>query len=380
MVTTELSFGGGGLLAGATRRLGLGERTGLRALAFVAVAWLPLPILSAVQGWAFVGVRIPFLLDYGMYGRLLVAGPLLLLAEAPVRRRIGDVLRGFGASGLITPPDIPAFDRAVGLASRRIESLLPEIIALAAIYALTALRVRLALSDMVTTWYRADGGITLAGWYYALVSLPLFQLLLIRWVWRLAVWTALLWRVSRLDLRLLPIHPDGMGGLGFLTLGQIPFGLISFAGGCVISSFLMNVAAYRGGSPGDSVAPIVGYVILATLAIIAPALAFIDKLIALRAAGMLAYEDLGQRYAQGFHAKWVQGENPDNEPVLGSPDIQSLADLRNSFNIVQNLSIIPVDRKTVTVIAASAAIPMAPLLFTALPFEQIVARLLGFAG
>jgi len=376
----ELSLVDGGLLSRFMRRIGLADRVRMQALVFPLVAWLPLAALSVFEGRAVSGVKIPFFLDYGVYGRLLVAVPLLVLAEIAVRKRTRAVLRDFVTAKLISEQDMPRFEHAVAAAARLSESLLPEAIALGAVYAVTALRIHLVPFEPLTTWYHKGNVITLAGWYYALASLPIFLFLLIRWIWRLAIWTGLLWKISRLGLQLLPIHPDGMGGLGFLRLAQTPFGLVGFAGGAVMSSYLIRGMIYSGGSLGGSVAPMAAYVILATFVILAPAFAFTDKLVEVRANGLLKYGDIGQEYARLFDEKWAKGVNPDSETILGSTDIQSLADLRNSLVIVQNMSVVAIDRKTIIIIAAAAAIPMLPLLLLAVPFEEIIARLLGLRG
>ena len=254
----ELSLVDGGLLSRFMRRIGLADRIRSRPSSFLLAAWLPLAALSAVEGRAVSAVNIPFFLDYGVYGRLLVAVPLLELAEVAVRKRTRVVLRDFVTAKLIGERDMPRFEDAVAAAAKLSESLLPEAIALGAVYAVTALRVHLVPFEPLTTWYHEGNVITLAGWYYALASLPIFLFLLIRWIWRLAIWTCLLWKISRLDLQLLPIHPDGMGGLGFLGLAQTPFGLVGFAGGAVVSSYLIRGMIYSGGSLGDAVVPMVG--------------------------------------------------------------------------------------------------------------------------
>jgi hypothetical protein len=378
---TDFSLAKDRPLSRLLQRLGLGDGATTHTIVIAAITWLPLLVLSALSGVA-VGnnVKAPFLLDYGVYGRLLVAMPVLLFAEAPIGVRTRDVVREFVTAKLIREQDKTLFYEAVHDATKRKEAVMPEIIILALIYIALGIRAHIALSDPLTTWYRWNGSITPAGWYYVLVSLPIFQFLLFRWIWRLITWTILLWKISRLDLQLLPIHPDKMGGLGFIGLAQIPFGLIAFAGGAVISSYLINNMVYRGVSLGASSAPMVGYVIMATLVIAAPILVFTNKLIGLRANGILRYSELGEEYARLFDDKWAKGINPECETILGSSDIQSLADLRNSFDIVGNMSIVALDRKTITVIAATAAIPMVPMLFIALPFEEIIARALGLHG
>lgn len=374
----DFSLAGGGLLAALLERWGLARRVLLRVTIISAAAWLPLLVISATEGLA-VGphVRIPFLGDYGVYGRLLVAVPVLLLGEVVVGSRTRAVLRQFTTSGLVRDQDLTPFESAVMTAARRKESAIPEVVILGVIYAVTLSRVHLVMSDSLTTWYGRDGSITAAGWYYALVSLPLFQFLLLRWLWRIVIWALLLWRISRLDLQLLPIHPDKMGGLSFLGLSQTAFGLVGFAGGCVVSSALTNNMVYRGASLDASVTYMVVYVALAVLVNIAPVLVFTPKLIHARAHGLFGYDALGQEYATLFDQKWVKGMKPEGESVLGSSDIQSLADLSNSLSIVQNMSIIPVDRKTAILLTATAAVPIIPLLLAVLPVSKIVMNVLG---
>lgn len=373
----DFTIAGGGLFTMLMQRVGLADRLLACAALFVAVAWLPLLILTFSEGLAVKGVRIPFLGDYGAYGRLLVAIPVLIFAEAPIGWRSRQVLQEFITSRFVADQDLQSFNAAVRSATRLKESILPEIVILGIIYATTAIRIHHVLTEPLTTWYRMDGSFTSAGWYYAFISLPIFQFLLLRWVWKLIVWTILLWRISRLDLQFLAIHPDKMGGLGFLGLAQIPFGIIGFAGGAIISAYLANGMVYRGVSLVESGSTMVIYVVLAVLVILAPILVFTGKLVRLRANGILRYGDIGEEYARLFQRKWVDGINPEGELILGSSDIQSLADLKNSFDIVQNMSIVAADRKTITVIAVSVAAPMIPLFFIALPFEEIIARILG---
>jgi hypothetical protein len=59
-------------------------------------------------------------------------------------------------------------------------------------------------------------------------------------------------------------------------------------------------------------------------------LVFTDKLWASRTKGVGAYMTLSARYAKEFEAKWTGGSIPEDEPLLGSADLQSLADLSNA--------------------------------------------------
>src|SRR4029077_1436077 len=68
-----------------------------------------------------------------------------------------------------------------------------------------------------------DRQMIVARWWYALVALPMFQFLVYRALWRWGIWTQMLWRLSRLRLQPIAIHPDLAGGLEFLSRPSLGF-------------------------------------------------------------------------------------------------------------------------------------------------------------
>ena len=87
---------------------------------------------------------------------------------------------------------------------------------------------------------------TLAGWWYLLISLPVMRFLALRWLWRMMLWAWVLWRVSRLDLQPRPAHPDRAGGLAFLGGTQAAFGVFVFAFGVQLSCLIADAVHFRG--------------------------------------------------------------------------------------------------------------------------------------
>jgi hypothetical protein len=83
---------------------------------------------------------------------------------------------------------------------------------------------------------RAGAGMTLSGWWYWYFCLPLFRFLLFRWLWRLGIWWDFLRRVAKLDLHLVPTHPDRAGGLGYLEVVHTNFFPLVFAFSAVLSA------------------------------------------------------------------------------------------------------------------------------------------------
>jgi hypothetical protein len=83
--------------------------------------------------------------------------------------------------------------------------------------------------------------LTLTGWWYAFVSVPVYQFLLVRWYYRIAIWMRFLWQVSRIELRLIPTHPDRLGGLGFLPGVTVAFGTLAAAHGVMVGGVVASL-------------------------------------------------------------------------------------------------------------------------------------------
>ncbi len=194
-----------------------------RILAMVFAAWLPLALPSLVQGDVCGDTgELTFLHDIELHVRLLLALPLLVIAELVVHQRMRPMVGHFLSSGLVTDAARADFIAAVNSAIRLRNSITAEVLLAVFVYAVGVLVFWPSLVAIDTAaWYgsAADGVLrpSLAGWWMVLVSLPLFQFILLRWYLRLFIWARFLWRVSKLDLNLMPTHPDRCGGLGFLA-------------------------------------------------------------------------------------------------------------------------------------------------------------------
>ena len=86
---------------------------------------------------------------------------------------------------------------------------------------------------------------------------------------------------------------------------------------------------------------------------------------------------MANKYTLAFDRKWIKGEAPEGEMLIGSADIQSLADLGNSFEYVRGMRLIPVDRNSIIPLIASAILPMAPLVLTMFPLDELLLKILG---
>ncbi|WP_256971834.1 hypothetical protein [Paraburkholderia caledonica] len=189
-----------------------------RIAVIALLTWVPLAALAALEGHLLDRtIAVPFLYDFEVHIRLLVAVPLLILAELVVHRRLRPIARAFIDRKTIPEASSARFDEAIRSASRLRNSVLAEVLMLAFVYGVGVLVIwRHYTALHASTWYATasqdDLKLSLAGMWYGYVSLPIFQFLLLRWYFRLFVWTRFLWQVSRIKLSLVPTHPDRVGG------------------------------------------------------------------------------------------------------------------------------------------------------------------------
>lgn len=354
-----------------------------RIVTFVLITWVPLLILSALEGHLLrTSVAVPFLLDVETHIRFLVVVPLLLAAELVVHQRLLGVVRTFLERNLIPKAAMPRFDAAVISAFRLRNSLLAEVLLLAFVYAVGVLIVwRRYTSLDASTWYASASGagsrLASAGIWYAYVSLPIFQFLLLRWYFRLFIWIRFLWQASRIDLTLVASHPDQLGGLGFLATTVYAFSVLLVAHGAMLAAQIANRIFYAGATlPAFKVEIAVMLVLLMCL-VFGPLLVFSPQLARAKRRGLNEYGTLAERYVRDFDGKWLRGRAPEGESLLGSADIQSLADMGNSFTVVRTMRAAPITRDAVLQLAACVLVPLLPLLLTVMPLEELTKKLLG---
>jgi hypothetical protein len=351
-----------------------------RVFVITAFVWLPLLIFSVLQGLAWSGTKLPFLYDFDSHCRFLVALPLLIYAELVVHSRMRNILRQFLDRDLVPQTQRDRFFEIVQSAARLRNSIVVEILLIAFVYLIGVNYIwRNYISVQGETWYSSTvtgGGTSFAKLWYVYVSLPFFQFILLRWYFRMFVWTRFLWQVSRLDLQLLPTHPDLSGGLGFLAATVYAFIPLLLAHGVLFSGSIANWIFYEGGKLPQYKLEILAVVAVALFFVLGPLLVFAGHLSSARRKGLAEYGAFAQRYVREFDNKWLRGGAPDGEALIGSADIQSLADLNNSFDVIRSMHIVPFTKETIFQLAVITLLPFLPLMLTMISVEELVDRIL----
>jgi hypothetical protein len=347
-----------------------------RTLAITLFAWLPLSLLAAFEGHLLSGTSFGFLSDVESHARLLVALPVLVIAELVAQHRIGPVLARFVECGVITEAETPSFSAAIETATRRRNSVWPEVSLLLFVFSAGHLIWQREVALGAPSWYATPDSmgmhLTLAGYWFCFVSVPIFQFILLRWYLRLIIWFLLLWRVSRLNLRLLPTHPDEAGGIGFIGRSTYAFAPVLFAQGALLAGLIASRIFHQGRSLASFKLSLIALVVFLLLVSLGPLTAFSPQLVSCKRRGLTEYGKLAMTYCVDFDEKWIRKDEEKTEGILGSADIQSLADLANSYGVVHEMRVVPFALRDIVFVAITAAVPTLPLIVTIVPFDQLL--------
>jgi hypothetical protein len=358
---------------------GMGDSIRFRILAFLIVTWFPLVIFAFIEGRAIASSpRDSLLMDFGTYARFFLGVPLLLVAELVVGPRLRAAGLRFVHGGFVRPEDYPAFDRAIARAAKLRESFWADFIILGvAVIGAWLFTPETLTGDVIATWRSPSSpssalGISLTALWYRLVAVPILQYFWYRWLWRLCVWASFLWSVSRLDLSLVGTHADQAGGLGFLGTAHTSLGILAVALSSVLSAEAAFLIVFQNADIETFKVPFAALAVLVQFMFLGPLLIFTPNLIRTRMAWLRDYGLLVSRYNRAFHEKWILSKDAENEPLLGSADIQSLADLGNSFVCLRGMKVVPFSLRAVIQLALITSLPCLPLILLVVPIDKLL--------
>lgn len=352
-----------------------------RIIFFVLFAWVPLLILTLFEGKAWGGTGMPFLFDMEAQTRFLIALPLLIGAELLVHKQVRLLVGQFIDRDIITEKELPKFNQVISSAMKLRNSISIEVILLLLVFVIgpylaNTVSIVNQISPGAGSWHADSNGtsLSMAGYWYVFFSRPVFQFIVYRWYFRIFVWARFLWQSSRLNLNLIPIHPDHACGLGFLAMSSILFAPLIIAHGVVFSGLIANAIFFAGEHLSHFTLLILGLVFFVLMIVLGPLFAFSPSLMRTKRTGLRDYGVLASKYVEDFDTKWVRGGAPGSEHLVGSSDIQSLADLANSFQVIRGIRAFPFDKETAIQVILFALIPILPLVLTMIPLEELIKK------
>ncbi len=376
---TEFSANHGGPFFRLLQRLGLAgdekEFLAKRTIVIVTLMWLPLLILSMAEGLLTEGTLIPFLYDIEAHVRFLIAVPLILYTDTVAKRLLGPIMQQFILRDLIPDDCLPDFVQAQGGLLKRRNSAVPEICMFILVYAV-GVYVMSQMLDYAgggTSFQRhTSTGVqtTWSGYWYSYFSVPLAQFLLLRWYFRCLNWAYFLWQVSRIKMNLLASAPDGVGGLGFLSISTVAAIPCLVAHGALAAAMIANQVLFHGDQLMQYADLLGALVFVLLVLILAPLLAFTPQLIDARIKGVCQYGELAQRFTLKYTNKWLGPVSPEDD-ILASPDIQSLSNVASVYSVVDGMQPLVFTRSNVLMLLAAIIIPTLPLALTMVSLNEL---------
>jgi hypothetical protein len=362
----DFSLTKSGLLNKLLLRLGLAEPSpkgyARRSLAIIGITWLPLMLLSALQGVAYGDlVEITFLKDFAVHTRFLIVIPLLTFAESTVDFRLKELTAQFFKAGILGESDHAGYEKLKKSTRRLSESVLVDVLMLVIVAANISIRW-MAKPPELSHWMLAPGeqaGISWAGVWYIGLSLPVMQFIILRWLWRWVIWFIYFYKISKMPLKLNPAHPDLAGGIGFLGMPPAPFFQVTLALATLFAAAIAQQIAFLH-RPLSSYYVLMGsYVLFFILLNVLPLLVFMNPLLLLRRRGVFEYSALIQKSHGQFDEKWLDKNGEEGLP--DNKDVSTLAAFNLSFNAISSMRIVPFDLKIMASSIIIAVLPMVPL-------------------
>lgn len=358
-----------GLVRGGTNTVALGVALG-------AFLWIVLAALALVEG---LSDQVFSLAVIGGHVRLLVVIPLFFLCESVLDPRLTGFVRTIVRSEVVSRTALPQLESEIARIARCKDAWLPEAIFLLAAVLLAWIGPHLNLPGTSAAYDpgRTADGMALTGQWYWMVCLTVFRFLMLRWVWRLALWSFFLWRLSRLELRLVPTHPDGAAGLGCLETAQTQFVPLILAISAVQSAAFAEELSAGTMAFEEIYSGIVLVLVVDAVLFLGPLFIFAQKLWLTRVRGLGDYMSFAAHYVNDFDRKWLRAGGAPREDLLGTADLQSLADLNNSVSIVREMRWVPMSMRMLTEFVLAAVLPALPLLLFKYPLAELAQKFLA---
>jgi hypothetical protein len=345
----------------------------------MAVAWLPLLLLCLIDGTATGNsVTITFFSDYAPHGRYLVALPLVLAMDIMVARRMPLAIEHLRTSGLVAAAEMAGVERAAHRLGRAWRSKLVLALLVVTSYLWAWQTVEFGLTIETSNWlyHRTSRGValSLAGAWQFFVSAPLLHVLLLRGLWKLAIWAWFLAHLSRGRLHLNPLHPDGCNGLRFLGASQLAFNPLICAFGVQFGSFVALEARFQEQPLVAFKLHAIALVAISVVIVLGPSVVFAINCWRSRQRAEQVFSAWASHAATHLSKRLLHPEG-DVAADVNVSEISSLTDASSIFDRVCATRPIPFNLRDVAIVAGAAAASILLPLVMLLPLADILQEL-----
>lgn len=352
----------------------LGDNPPLLSLILVCITWIPTFLLSLIQGYHWGNsVTVPFLLEPANNIKMLLVIPLLILANNKVDGRVSRVVRQFVKNGMVNESNKVKFLKSLKRIDDIVESIWPELTIFVIIFINLSIRW-VANDSFVTSWvfpYAEDeNDLSWAGVYLAVISLPILQFLLLRWIWRWVLYARLMFLMAKCELRLYPTHPDKAGGLAYLGSPPLVFGSLSFILGLIFGGTLLNYSLYFGFKLEQEIPLLATFALLILILNVLPLIFFFPAMRKARKMAIYQYNSLEAEFTQEMEVNYLDKEERQSKYEIGDAEALFLM-----YENVDQMRAIPFNLKTMLASLLLTAIPILPVILIHVPLSDVISIL-----
>jgi hypothetical protein len=374
----DFAFASGGILWKVFDR-GKFEAQTLRfklsiVIGLMLACWLPLALLSLYRFGAH-SFYLLFVHDIATHVRFLFVLPILIFARRSFNKSFNNMLGYLHETRIIDQDNTSALDKVLRWLLKWRNSNIVDAVLLILVYSAFFYQENNLVNSVSSyaPWHSYKDNLTIAGWWYVLFSLPILQLLLFRWLYTILLWIMFLWKISRIKLHLSALHPDGMGGLGFMKYTQISFFPVALAIASLAAGMTNNSMIFSGTSIMEYKVLIVSVLVFVLLLFILPLLIFLPLLASIKRKFFFQYGleswPIARQYEKELKDYLETGEE--------KPDASWHVDLIGSFEKVSNMKIVLIDRSTLVAFVAAVVLPFLPVFAQQLPLKDLFFSLIG---
>jgi hypothetical protein len=375
----------GGPIYRALTKLRLEKKQSRLIFFILCITWLPLVIITIIEGTFSSGVEKTFLNDVAIQFRQLISLPMLLLIRFFIDGKVSVVVN-YLSNTLVSADDkeknLPrVLKRTKGLTN----SVWAEIIIIGVVIALTISPIKGGMMSGVlsekNSWmfisHEGKYVLSFAGKWAVYISIPVFQFVLFWWFWRYFVWIGFLFRISRMKLDLQPTHPDQAGGLGIIFIAQKYFILFFVALSLVVSGELITQLLSDPDSFNNIRGDAIGYIIVCLCLLLFPTVFFTGKLLSLKHKGLVNYSNLGNSLSSKFENEWINENTIENKLKESMTSTSIVQDYSTIFRSLEQIRPFPVTLKDVLIMIFLLLIPYVPILFIQFSIGELLQKLIG---
>jgi len=374
----DYAFASGGLLSKILRRIGMdGEQVKHKFLwivLLVLLCWLPLLALSFYQ-FGFRNFYLLFVRDVATHVRFLIALPLLLIARQTVNRNFNNMVETVYETEIVNEENDEKFQKILRWVLKWKKAVIIDILLVLTVYITLYIRE----NEMETAaiayapWLKKDDAASLAGWWYIIFSLPVLQLIFYRWLYTIVLWIIFLFKMSRIHLNLSSLHPDGVGGLGFLRYTQLSYFPVALAFSSIAAAGLNNMMIFADASINEFKVLIISVLVFTLLIFVIPLLIFIPILSIVKKRYYMYYSHRAWLCARDYE-KMLNDYNEDRE---NKPDASWHIDSIGSFEKTADMKPILIDKTILIAFVSAVVIPFLPVFAQEFPLKELFLSLLS---